>query len=234
MVGNGAPHSGRLPRSEQTALLSAQRDHWAATFDANPDMYGTDPSEPAVAAAEAFAQAGIADVLELGAGQGRDTLYFARRGLRVHALDYAPGAVETIRTNADAAGVGELVRAERHDVRGPLPIADAGVGACYSHMLFCMAFTTSELQRLADEMGRVVRPGGLVVYTARTTEDVHYLTGIPRGDDMYEHGGFIVHFFDRALIDRLAIGFDLLDVREFTEGDLPRRLWRVTMRVPQR
>jgi len=101
-------------------------------------------------------------------------------------------------------------------------------------MLFCMAFTTSELQRLADEMGRVVRPGGLVVYTARTTEDVHYRTGIPRGDDMYEHGGFIVHFFDRALIDRLAIGFDLLDVREFTEGDLPRRLWRVTMRVPQR
>ena len=38
---------------------------------------------------------------------------------------------------------------------------------------------------------------------------------------MYEHGGFFVHFFDRALIDRLAVGFEVIDVTDFTEGDLP-------------
>ncbi len=27
--------------------LDAQREQWQATFRANPDMYGTDPSEPA-------------------------------------------------------------------------------------------------------------------------------------------------------------------------------------------
>ena len=67
----------------------------------------------------------------------------------------------------------------------------------------------------------MLRPGGLVVYTARTTADAYYGTGAPRGDDMYEHGGFIVHFFDRALIDRLAVGFEVIDVTDFTEGDLP-------------
>ena len=66
----------------------------------------------------------------------------------------------------------------------------------------------------------------------RHTGDAHYGTGTPRGDDMYEHGGFIVHFFDDRLVQRLTTGFDLLDVTEFTEGDLPRRLWRVTMRKP--
>jgi hypothetical protein len=80
----------------------------------------------------------------------------------------------------------------------------------------------------------VLRPAGLVVYTACTTADAHYGTGTPRGDDMYEHGGFIVHFFDRTLIDRLAAGFELIDVTDFTEGDLSRRLARVTMRVPPR
>lgn len=49
---------------------------------------------------------------------------------------------------------------------------------------------------------------------------------------MYEHGGFIVHFFDRFLIDHLAAGFELMDVTDFNEGELPRRLARVTMRVP--
>jgi len=49
---------------------------------------------------------------------------------------------------------------------------------------------------------------------------------------MYEHGGFVVHFFDREIIGRLARGFDLVEVCDFTEGDLPRRLSRVTIRVP--
>jgi hypothetical protein len=40
-------------------------------------------------------------------------------------------------------------------------------------------------------------------------------------------------FFDRALIEHLAAGFKLIDVSDFTEGELPSRLARVSMRVPQ-
>src|SRR5674476_257429 len=116
------------PQPADTEAIAGQQAHWASTFDANPDMYGTDPSVPALAAAEAFAAAGYHSVLELGAGQGRDS-----------------------------------------------------IDASYSHMLFCMALTTGELERLAGELFRVLRPGGLVVYTARTTADAHYGTGTPRG-----------------------------------------------------
>ena len=49
---------------------------------------------------------------------------------------------------------------------------------------------------------------------------------------MYESNGFAVHFFSRDLVERLARGFDLLDVTEFEEGELPRRLYRVTQRKP--
>jgi SAM-dependent methyltransferase len=216
-----------------TEAIAGQQKHWAATFEANPDMYGTEPSAPGLAAAEAFAAAGHPSVLELGAGQGRDTLYLARQGLHVTALDIAPGTVETISAKARAAGLASLVSVARHDMREPLPLPDDSIDASYSHMLFCMALTTVELEHLALELRRVLRPGGLVIYTARTTADAHHGTGTPRGDDMYEHGGFIVHFFDQALIDRLAIGFTLIDVTDFTEGELPRRLARVTMRVPQ-
>ncbi|MHB8275375.1 MAG: class I SAM-dependent methyltransferase [Dermatophilaceae bacterium] len=212
--------------------LAGQQKHWATTFDANPDMFGTDPSDPGLAAAATFAAAGLGSVLELGAGQGRDTLYLARQGLQVTALDYAPGTVQTLTAKAEAAGLADLVSVAAHDIREPLPLPDASIDASYSHMLFCMALTTSELERLAGELRRVLRPGGLVVYTARTTADAHYGTGTPRGDDMYEHGGFIVHFFDRALIDRLSKGYELIDVTEFIEGELPRRLTRVTMRRP--
>lgn len=200
---------------------------------ANPDMYGTDPSAPALAAAEAFMSAGHGSVLELGAGQGRDTLYLARQGLHVTAFDYAPSAVEIIAAKVDAAGLTDRVTVASLDIRTPLPLPGASVDASYSHMLFSMALTTSKLERLVPDLRRVVRPGGLVIYTARTTADAHFGAGTPRGDDMSEHGGFIVHFFDQALITHLAQGFDLIDVTDFTEGDLPRRLARVTMRVPK-
>jgi SAM-dependent methyltransferase len=209
-----------------------QRRHWEATFAANQDMYGTGPSEPARAAAELFSAAGARRVLELGAGQGRDTLFLAGQGLTVSALDFASGAPEAISAAAGTAGLAASVSAACHDVRQPLPFPAGSFDACYSHMLFCMALTTPELVRLAAEVHRAVRPGGLVVYTVRHAGDAHHGTGIPRGDGMYEHGGFVVHFFDRGLVDRLADGFELLDVTEFSEGDLPRRLWRVTMRKP--
>ena len=148
-------------------------------------------------------------------------------GLRLH-----PTYCATISAAAEAAGLAALVSAARHDVRQPLPFPADSFDASYSHMLFCMALTTPELVRLAAEVHRVVRPGGLVVYTVRHAGDAHHGTGIPHGDGMYEHGGFIVHFFDRGLAGRLAAGFELLDLTGFTEGDPPRRLWRITMRKP--
>lgn len=213
-------------------VLDRQQGHWDRMFTAHRNMFGVEPSAPALAAATLFVDQGKLTLLELGAGQGRDTLFFAQQGLVVHALDYSQEAVEAIQARANRVGLAGVVTVSRHDVREPLPFADESFDACYSHMLLCMALTTPELERLAAEVRRVLRPGGLHVYTVRTTRDAHYGTGTDRGDDMYEVGGFIVHFFNRALVDRLAAGYELLELSEFEEGELPRHLWRVTMRRP--
>ena len=211
-------------------LSAGQQAHWASTFAANPDMYGTTPSEPGAYAVEMFVREDLQHVLELGAGQGRDTLAFLRAGLQVTALDYAPNALAELQRAAAAAGLADGLRIIAHDVHDPLPLPDSAVDAVYSHMLFNMALSTVDLERLSAEVHRVLRPGGLHVYTVRHTGDADYGAGVPHGDDMFENGGFIVHFFDRKLVDRLAAGFTVLDVTAFEEGGLPRRLWRITLR----
>src|SRR5215472_17787681 len=211
-------------------MLDAQREHWQATFDANPGMYGADPSMPGRYAIDLFAHEKAGQVLELGAGQGRDTLAFLRAGLRVTAMDYAPNALAELARAATGAGLVGRLATVVHDVRQPLPLPDRAVDAVYSHMLFNMALTTAEVEFLAREVHRVLRPGGWHIYTVRHTGDPHYGTGIPRGDNMTEHGGFIVQFFDRPLVDRLANGFSAPEVVAFEEGDLPRRLWWVAQR----
>ncbi len=117
------------------------------------------------------------------------------------------------------------------DVGQPLPFKGGSFDACYSHMLFNMALSSRELAALDDEIRRVVRPGSPCVYTVRHVGDTHFGAGTAVGDDMYENGGFVAHFFNSDLVARLAKGFELEDITPFEEGGLPRRLWRVTMRV---
>ncbi len=214
----------------QKAVLDGQRTHWDTNFSQKPEMFGGAPSASAVKAAELFKKEGKNNLLELGGGQGRDTFFFAREGFKVTVLDYSQSAVEALRSKTEASGLADRITALRHDVREPLPFDADIFDACYSHMLFCMALTTAELERLSDEVRRVLKPGGLNVYTVRHTGDAHYGTGIHRGEDMYEVGGFIVHFFSKEKVRQLARGCEVVSIEEFEEGGLPRKLFRVTIR----
>ena len=48
---------------------------------------------------------------------------------------------------------------------------------------------------------------------------------------MYEEVGFIVHFFGEQKVKQLAEGYQIVDIKEFEEGELPRKLFRVTLRA---
>ncbi|MDQ8703583.1 class I SAM-dependent methyltransferase [Streptomyces sp. LHD-70] len=212
-------------------LGDVQRTHWQQTYRAHPGMYGEVPSAPARHAMAVFRAAGAERVLELGAGHGRDSLAFARAGFAVGATDFSPVGLEQLREAAGAAGLAERVTTAVHDVREPLPLPDASVDAVFAHMLLCMALSTEEIHAAVAEIRRVLRPGGVLVYTVRHTGDAHYGTGTAHGDDIWEHGGFAVHFFPRTLVDALAEGWTLTEIHPFEEGELPRRLWRVTQSV---
>lgn len=211
---------------------SDQHEHWEQTYRSHPGMYGDLPSEAAVYAADAFRAAGVGDVLELGAGHGRDALYLARSGFHVTATDFSQVGLTQLRTAAESAGLGTRVRTIEHDARDPIPLPYNAIDAVYAHMLLCMNLSTDRILALSAEIRRVLRPGGIFVYTVRHVGDAHYGTGISHGDDIYEHGGFAVHFFSKSLVDAVAEGWNPPLVHAFEEGELPRRLWRITQTLP--
>lgn len=204
-----------------------QQVHWDAVYQRKPEMFGSTPSASAVRAAERFRQAGAVRVLELGAGHGRDALYFAAEGLSVTALDYSATGLQALRSKAVEVGVADRIVTREHDVRQPLPLPTGSVDAVYAHLLLCMALSTEEIRGLIAEVWRVLVPGGVLIYTVRNTGDAHYGIGIDHGDNIFETSGYAVHFFDRSLVDSLADGWKLEVVVSDEEGSLPRRIWRV-------
>lgn len=212
-------------------IQDAQRRHWERTLAEAPSLFGDRPSSAARAALAEFKSRTFKNLLELGAGHGRDALFFARRGFRVTALEYAGKGLDLIASRARDAGLSDLVIPICHDIREPLPFEAASFDACYSHMLYCMALTEGDLEALSGEVRRILKPGGLNIYTVRHTGDPQYATGTRLEEKMYEiEGGFVVHFFDRELVGRLSKGFEILGIEEFEEGGLPRRLFRVTLK----
>ncbi|WP_017539186.1 MULTISPECIES: class I SAM-dependent methyltransferase [Nocardiopsis] len=213
-------------------IAEEQREHWTRVYAGNPHMYGDAPSEVARHAGAVFAERGARSVLELGAGHGRDALWLAGQGFPVTATDFSAPGLEQLDEAAAGLGRADSVRTVLHDARDPLPFADGSFDGVMAHMLLCMALSTDRIRALVGEIGRVLRPGGALVYSVRHTGDAHYGQGVSHGDDIYEHGGFAVHFFPRALVDELAQGWALQEVHAFEEGELPRRLWRVTQTRP--
>ena len=210
-------------------VLIRQSQHWENNFSSKPEMFGKKPSIAAIGAAKIFKENNIEKILELGSGQGRDSLFFAKSGFNVEALDYSCSAVKDTTNKSKEYKIDDFLNAKIFDVRKKLPYQDQTFDACFSHMLYCMAFSSNEIEKLNNEVNRVLKKGGINIFTVRNITDGDYNNGRYIGEDLYESDGFIVHFFSKEKIKRLLSGFELIDINSFEEGKFPRKLYKVTL-----
>jgi len=210
-----------------TKVLNQQSQHWEKNFSSKPEMFGLEPSEPAKKSLKLFQEKNINKIVELGAGLGRDSIFFAKNSIHVSALDYSVSGIKIINEKAVNQNLSKNISTKIFDVRKKLPFKDNSIEACFSHMLYCMALTSNELENLNNEIYRILKPNGINIYTVRHTNDGDYKKGIHRGEDLYENDGFIVHFFSKKKVNSLLNGFENLKIENFEEGKFPRKLFFV-------
>ncbi|MFJ8402545.1 class I SAM-dependent methyltransferase [Streptomyces microflavus] len=132
------------------------RTSWDGIYAAR--AAATDP-RPNVRLTETVSDLPPGDALELGCGEGGDTLWLARRGWRVTAVDLSSVAVERLTTLARSLGLGDGVTAEQHDLDASFPKGPDGgfdlVTAHYLHTPFGLD-RAAVLRRAAHAL----RPGG--------------------------------------------------------------------------
>jgi SAM-dependent methyltransferase len=205
-------------------LLNLQSQHWESNFSSKPEMFGFEPSYSAKKSLEIFKKHNITNIIELGAGLGRDTIFFAQNGIYVHAIDYSLSATNIIKKRSKENNLDDLIKVENYDIRKKLNCDNENFQACYSHMLFCMALTNQDLKDLNQEIFRILKKDGFNIYTVRNHTDGDFKKGTHRGEDMYEMNGFIVHYFSENKIKNLLDGFTNVSIENFDEGSFPRKL----------
>ena len=207
--------------------LNQQSNYWENNFSSKPKMFGLDPSAAAINALKKFKDENIDEIIELGAGLGRDTIFFAKNKIKVEALDYSQTAIKIIEKKAKDNNFSKLISTKHFDVRGRLPYEDNSIKGVFSHMLYCMALTNAEIKKLNNELFRILKPGGINIYTVRNISDGDYMKGTYIGEDMYENEGFIINFFSEKKVNSLLKGFNNLSISKFEEGSFPRKLFLV-------
>ena len=207
--------------------LNNQEEYWEINYANKPKMFGLAPSFAAEEALKIFKKKNISSIVELGAGLGRDTIFFAKNNIKVEALDYSKTAVMSIKKKVKELNLSEFVSTKVFDVRKKLPFKNNSIQGIFSHMLYCMSLKNLEVQNLNSEILRVLVKGGVNIYTVRNFEDGDYKNGLHIEDESYQNDGFIINFFSKKKIEELLVGFSNIKIDRFNEGNFPRKLFIV-------
>ena len=128
-------------------------------------MFGLEPSLPAKKALNIFKENKYSKIVELGAGLGRDSIYFGKNSINVTAVDYSKNGIKVINEKIKKENLTSSISTLKFDIREDLPFESNSVDACYSHMLYCMALTDNDIKNLNKEIHRIIKPNGINIYT---------------------------------------------------------------------
>lgn len=189
---------------------------WDKIYSDDSAFFGEDPSDFAQKCYSYFKKYGVKRILELGCGQGRDTIFFASNGFDVHAIDASKVAIENINQKIRQKNISlDLRHFKASEV---LPYDSSYFDAVYSHMFYNMRFTDEELGFLFKESNRVLKNNSLFYFSVRSDKDVLYNKGKKIDNNIYEVNGFQIRFFTKRRIQSfLENYFEIKNIEESYE-----------------
>lgn len=124
----------------------------------------------------------IGKVLELGAGHGQDSLFFAKRGYEVVSTD-----IETTSLALNVSKQDCNVRVMDVNLLEPLPFDNSSFDVVYAH-LSLHYFELEKTYEIMNEISRILKPGGVIAFLTNSTSDPEYNTGLMLEPDFFQVG----------------------------------------------
>lgn len=164
-------------------------------------------------------------IIDLGCGSGNDTKYLIERGKKVIPCDYSTQAIENIKKNFP-----EVERTECFDMRNGLPFEDNFTSIIIAD-LSLHYFSKEDTRKLLDEIKRVLKKDGILLFRVNSVNDVNH--GAGQGEEIERHyykttDGRYKRFFDNEDISSFFEDWEVLYINEeqMTRYEKTKELWR--------
>lgn len=146
-------------------------------------------------------------VLDLGCGNGRHAMYFAREGFQAAGIDISATAIEWAKDWASREGfqidfrVGDITQ---------LPYEDQSFDVVVSHGVLDHILM-EDAKRAVSEVARIIKPGGLFYCDLKSADDAEFGVGEQAGTNTFvvSNGfekGLVQHFFALSEVNELMNG----------------------------
>jgi SAM-dependent methyltransferase len=140
-------------------------------------------------------------LLDLGCGNGRNGLHFARAGLEVHAVDIAENALSDFKAKADRERAADRVHFHCRSIDEPLPL-----GPEYFDFAICLTvmenlLTDWQVNSFKAEVFRLLKTGGYFLLYFLTEQDGFYrpvLDAADKGTIFIPDTGMTQRIFSKA------------------------------------
>ena len=160
-------------------------------------------------------------VLDLGCGNGRHAVYFAREGFRASGIDVSEQAIEWAKDWAQREGLEIDFRVAGIE---ELPYDDDTFDAVVSHGVLDHVLMKTA-RKAAEEVNRVLKPGGIFYCDLRCADDFEYGVGEEVEPNTFTQNagyeaGLVQHFFTVEDTKQLFDGLFRILYSEITERRL--------------
>lgn len=190
---------------------------WDTRFAEEGAVWGTEPSQSALAAARLFEVWEVRRILVPGCAYGRHCLYFARQGFEVVGVDTSDVALDMARKSADER------KADIHFMHGSathVPLSPGEVDAVFDRALLHLLLAPERALAVA-EYHRVLRQDGILFLTCFSTEDGECGRGAEIEPGTFDAaGGRPAHFFtEKDVREQLGSGGFHVSVARLIDED---------------
>lgn len=123
-------------------------------------------------------------LLELGAGLGKDSRYFAQHGLYVVSTDFSDKALDVSKWEATMQKIMNIDY-QNVDISNPLPFKDAEFDVVYAHAVLHY-FNHNTTDQIFSEIHRVLKDGGVFATLLKSKEDPETLESLKLHENFYQ------------------------------------------------